>query len=77
MTEVKREHIGKNLIKESCGIVYRVLCTKCGRNLPWLEWECPYCKKEASEPQFLYWIVVIRVRGQMDAILYPDEIRRK
>jgi len=46
MAELKQEHVGKYLIRESCGIVERLFCIRGGRNLPWLEWDCPYCNKD-------------------------------
>ena len=36
-------YISKDIVKETCGIVERNICTKCGRNLPWLVWDCPHC----------------------------------
>lgn len=39
-TEVK---VGKDLVRITDGIFTTLRCTKCGKNLPFLEWECPNC----------------------------------
>lgn len=45
MLELKQQQIGKYLITETYGIITRTYCTRCGKNLPYLEWDCPNCDK--------------------------------
>ena len=47
--EIKQERVGKYLIRESCGIVERLFCIRCGGNLPLFEWDCPNCDKKEGE----------------------------
>ena len=51
LQKLKQEYIGKYLIRETYGIVFHVFCTRCGKNLPWLEYECPNCDKVKESGQ--------------------------
>ena len=42
-------YVSKDIVNETCGIVERNICTKCGHNLPWLVWDCPHCNKTSAE----------------------------
>ena len=43
-----KKRIG-DVVREKSGIVERVYCVKCGKNLPWLEYDCPFCKGDRKE----------------------------
>jgi lipopolysaccharide biosynthesis regulator YciM len=42
---IEVEKVGDSLLRIKDGIFETLRCTKCGKNLPLFEWECPNCAK--------------------------------